>query len=75
MKSSPKSRVYSKNAHDTCIQAVRYRWTGATERGLLLKKKAFLEVKLEPFFVLVSKGCFVIKRAKSFPAPPPSYKC
>ena len=43
--------------------------------GSLLMNKAFLEVKLEPFFVLVSKGCFVIKRAKSFPAPPPSYKC
>ena len=40
----------------------------------LLKKKAFLMVKLEPFFVLLSEGCFVIKHTKNFPAPPPSYK-
>ena len=42
--------------------------------GSLLKNKVFLEVKLEPFFVLVSKGCFVIKHTKTFPATPPSYK-
>ena len=42
--------------------------------GVILKNKAFLEVKLEPFFVLVSKGCFVINQTKNFPATARSYK-
>ena len=36
---SPKSEVYSKNAHGMCIQAGYWcEWTGATERGFITEK-------------------------------------
>ena len=42
--------------------------------GSLLKNKAYWEVELNPFFVLESKGYFVIKRAQNFSAPTPANK-